>query len=364
MMTRSDALIICSVLLHVVSAQPACRDRTLWPFSNDSIWNMPIGSNAQYVAAGIYSIFPPPESFHNDQDFFVVASNSDPMTPWVSQGDWSNSNHCAVVGQVADKIPFPYEFTTSCVLNNNAAGLLLPDNRTLLQMQPLYRAAPGSPVLAQYHQGCPQPFPWSMDILGSGALGAHGGSGLSAVGGTIRLGELLNSTGPIRHALKLELYAHEYYYGGNASACYTWPAVGCDSYHLIPNIGYNGSNVFLKPGALLAIPPAIASKVVTTTVPGSKIKQALVDFGGYIVDDTACDTAAICMDYRVTAELEAVYGIGVDISNPTRPGSPFYDDLVAVFQALSVVSNNGPNSIGGGGTPRVSMAPPICGAYR
>lgn len=38
-------------------------------------------------------------------------------------------------------------------MNNNAAGVLLPDRRTLLQMQPLYRCSPGSPILAQYHQG-------------------------------------------------------------------------------------------------------------------------------------------------------------------------------------------------------------------
>ena len=51
--------------------------------------------------------------------------------------------------------------------------------------------------------GCPQRFPNVSDIFGDGALGAHGGSGLSGFGGSVRAGELLPATGPIRHALKL-----------------------------------------------------------------------------------------------------------------------------------------------------------------
>ena len=55
---------------------------------------------------------------------------------------------------------------------------------------------------------------------------------------------------------------------------------------------YNGTNPFLAPGSLLAIPPADADSVRTATTPGEKIKQALVDYGGYLVDDTACDSVS------------------------------------------------------------------------
>lgn len=71
--------------------------------------------------------------------------------------------------------------------------------------------------------------------------------GLSAVGGTIRKGELLPESGPIRHALKvfvmtrlapltrfqLQMFAHDYYFGDPNSTCYPhptctyrWPAIG------------------------------------------------------------------------------------------------------------------------------------------
>lgn len=93
--------------------------------------------------------------------------------------------------------------------NNNAMALLLPDNETLVQMQPVYRCGVyPSPLLARWGNdtdGGPQNFPNTTSILGDGILGAHGGSGLSSIGGSIRLRELLPSSPPIGHALKIEL---------------------------------------------------------------------------------------------------------------------------------------------------------------
>lgn len=209
-----------------------------------------------------------------------------------------------------------------------------------------------------------------MDILGDGALGAHGGSGLSALGGTIRVGELLPSTGAIAHALKLELWAHRWYFrhGDNRSSCFTWPATGCDSYAFDPELGYNGTNPFVRPGSLLAVPPAAAAALAPrlATAPGAKILRALTDFGGYLVDDTASaqNGAAFCAEPGVNAEVEAAFGYSIRIERPLSPqqGAPLFNDLVLIFQALSAVVNNGPDNVGGGGTPRRPPAPPICGA--
>ena len=172
----------------------------------------------------------PPDSFHNDEDFLVLASESDPLTPWINTGNWNGSqDKCAIPqcdpsksttnGCVTAHIHLPANWTTASdgnrskagQMNNAAMGVLLPDgvfgkNRTLVQMQPAYRCAPGSPLLARWGNdtdGCPQRFPNVSDIFGDGALGAHGGSGLSGFGGSVRAGELLPATGPIRHALKL-----------------------------------------------------------------------------------------------------------------------------------------------------------------
>lgn len=321
-----------------------------------------------------------PEQFHNDQDFFIVANEGDPLTEWVNQGDWGPDDKCNVTGTVGARLPWPHNFTTASdggrskpgQINNNAAGLLLPDRKTLVQMQPLYRCAPGSPILAKWgdQRGCPQTFPNVTDITGDGALGAHGGSGLSAVGGTIRLGELLPDAPPVPHALKLELYAHQYYYGGRqlnpptaangGRTQYRWPATGSDSYTWQPVAGYNGSLSSLVPGALLAIPPSVAPSVHTTTVLGGKFKQVLLDYGGYIVDDTASDSAAICMEAAVNEELRVAYNVSMAYPGGLGPGHALYSDLVSIFQALAVVDNNGPASIGGGGAPRRPPAAPLC----
>ncbi len=202
----------------------------------------------------------PPDSFHNDEDFLVLASEDDPLTPWINVGNWNGSqDKCAIPGCdptrtttngcVMTHIHFPSNWTTASdrnrskagQMNNAAMGVLLPHgvfgmNRTLVQMQPAYRCAPGSPLLARWGNhtdGCPQQFPNVTDIFGDGALGAHGGSGLSGFGGSIRAGELLPTTGPIRHALKLELQSRWYFgqyplqkpdgYNGNRLQ-YHWPA--------------------------------------------------------------------------------------------------------------------------------------------
>jgi hypothetical protein len=247
----------------------------------------------------------------------------------------------------------------------------MPDNVTLVQMQPLYVPEAGGPMIAWYHTGAPQAFPWAISILGDGALGAHGGSGLSSFGGTIRSGELSASAPPISHALKIELWAHAYYFynwtSREYSSCFAWPAVGCDSYATNRANGYNGTNSFLKPGALLAVPPDAAPRVAAAlqTIPGKRILEALTDYGAYIVDDTGSKVGggALCAERQVSDELLSEYGFSWFIENPltaTNKGAPLYDDLLAIYRALSVVINNGPATIGGGGSPRRPAPPPIC----
>jgi hypothetical protein len=192
------------------------------------------------------------------------------------------------------QVRLPYNFTTGVAGGNNGLGVVLPDGTTLLQMQPAYRCAPGSAVIYAMREGCPQDYPEYVDLTSNGTLGAHGGSGLSAVGGMLRLGELLPDSPPIRHALKLELYAHQYYYGGHdlnpptasngGRTQYVWPATGSDGYTRATGSGlvYNGSNPLLAPGALLAIPADVAPTLRMKTVPGARIRDALVSYGGCV----------------------------------------------------------------------------------
>lgn len=115
------------------------------------------------------------------------------------------------------------------------------------------------------------------------------------------------------------------------------------------------SQPYLAPGALLAIPRSHASSVVTTTIPGAVIKQAMVEYGAYIVDDTASDSAALIFEDSLSQAFKREFNLSLDTS-----GGPWYDDLLSIFQGLHVVVNNNNESVGGGGTPGVDLAPPIC----
>ncbi len=254
-----------------------CRDRFTWPFASTSIWNMPVGSGALFDPAQLFPSPATPASVFLDTEYFYATTDADPWTPWYHQGWWAGrTSHCTVIGPLVGEIQFPANATVT-MGGNNAAALLLPDNVTLLQLQPLYRCKVGSPILAQdfvMHRE-------NESILEDGMYGAHGGSGLSSIGGSLRLGELLPDSPPIRHALKLELFANHYF---NSFPCFYWPARQCDGYaHNESNpLFYNGTNPYMGPGALLAVPsdlaPALEAQM--STIPGAKLLAALTDYGG------------------------------------------------------------------------------------
>jgi len=326
-----------------------------------------------------------PERFRTDVDFFVATAATDPVTDFVNQGWWGNDpecgyNHCCKRNRskTVGTMRFPYNWTVNQT-SNNAAAILLPDHETLVQVQPLVRCTPGSPLFAianflknrTYFNGSqwvPQPQPANISILGNGTWGAHGGSLLSSIGGTIRLGELLPGAPPIGHALKLMLYAAQYYYPGDrAVGCYRWPALRCDgSWNASRDPGnknyYNGTDPRLKPGALLAVPGAeraalLGNGTVTTPV-GVKLLEALTDYGGYLDDNTASNSGAFNIEGGVAEEVAAAYA-GLNLRD-VRPGTALYNELVAIYRTLHIVDNNAPSAVGGGGTPRRPTKPPIC----
>ena len=154
-------------------------------------------------------------------------------------------------------------------------------------MLPFFYSAPGSPVLsAQLNSVIAQ----DDIVLDNGTWGAHGGSELSSIGGTIQLGELLPNTPLIRHALELQLCASIYYYDQPPS--YMWSALNCDGYAFDRNYTghYGGKDIYVSPGALLAIPSNITVNVSTT--PSQKLLFALQNYHEYLCDDTFvnCDT--------------------------------------------------------------------------
>ena len=330
------------------------RDKHQQPFSCDSIWNMPIGANAKYVPANIE----PAGFISGDPDFYIVTSENDPLVPWYNPDSWLKGR-CSNYSKGRNGylhvpqdlvVPDAGEIHTP----NNSTAFLQPDGETLIQMSPLARCEPGgtvfgypSPGYSHYHE----------NIYGPGITGGHAGSGLSSIGGTVRLGELI-SQHPIYHVLKLELYANTYLY--NHPPGHRWPAVKSDiyaynNYYNEGEMQYGGSNPALVMGSLLAIPPQVSQESLKLeTLPGRKLFFALQNYGGYIVDDTLWDAHAIAIEKGVMKEFESEYGYSFN-----NDSGPFYNDMNKLFQALQIVDNNGPENIGGGGKPRQRLTTAI-----
>jgi hypothetical protein len=177
------------------------RDPRVQPFASTSIWNMPIGSGATYVAANIAS--PTSNALLADEDVIVLTPAA-PSTPlYRNTADWQPTvSRCPWdAGALMFDVPMPAAFvvgdTPTSDTPNSGLAALLADGRTIKQTQPFARCTAGAPGTSD------DVFP-DVDLYGPGIPGAHGGSGLSAIGGTLRVGELRPGGRLVRQALMME----------------------------------------------------------------------------------------------------------------------------------------------------------------
>jgi hypothetical protein len=329
----------------------AARDLLAWPFSPDSIWNMPIGSGAVYQSTGLS----PASELFGDIDYFYVLKASDPLTPLYNDESVWIGPRCSSARPSGVSLNIPSALivpdTSGSNTPNNAAAFLLPNGHTLEQVNALARCMAGGPVFgvpSEQNGGNIE------DLYGSGITGGHAGSNLSSIGGTIRVGELTGA-GAIRHALKVEVDGRYLYYSSQIPG-FRWPANTADS--CAPQC-YKGKIPGMVQGSLLAIPPGATEQTLgLTTVPGRKLFHALQDYGAYMVDNSADISYNLAVESGVKSEFRTAYGYDFDAS----ASSPWLSDIKAIFGSLMIVGNNGPASVGGGGVPRAILAPAVNGA--
>jgi hypothetical protein len=337
----------------------AVRDALMQPFASTSIWNMPIGSAATYTPADIKPATG--TTLETDDDVIVLTPTALSAAIYTNTADWDPTmSRCPMGGPLLFSAPMPSSFVVPDPMAqtpNSGLAVLLSDLRTIKQTQPFARCTAAESATSHYV------FP-DVDLYGAGIPGAHGGSGLSAIGGTVRLGELRPSGDPPHHVLKLELYAAENYYNdGKQADCFHWPATGCDGYFDMSgsSLEYGGTNPSLGPGSLLAIPTATTlASLGLSTMPAQQLAWTLQNYGAYLVDDTAWSAVALCVENGAAGSFEAQFmsdwGFPIDTSGTS---GAFAEDMVKIYAALSVVTNNTASTIGGGGTPLQPLAPPL-----
>lgn len=320
------------------------RDPWYRPYAASSIWNTPIGSGAVYVPSG----YPVMTANAVDPVHLVRAAASDPVRQVREPYRWlDRCNPAARPTGLSIRLPDGFVIGDArrlpdgtWVTPNNAGVVLDPDGRTVRSFTLMCRDSRGGPLYAN-HRGESA----TTDLYGDGRLGLHGASRMSILGGAIRPGELTSGR-PIAHALDLVLYTK--YAAITADGCFRWPAAGCDGYaspgHPDNDGRYRGTVPDLQIGSLLALPPEVTYADLGVTTPvGRLLFDAMQDFGGYWTEDSASERNYLVIDSSATADIDAF----------ARPATKA--EFGRIIAAARVVANNGPDTIGGGGTPRAPV---------
>jgi hypothetical protein len=356
---------------RTTEANVAARDPVVWPFASDSPWNVPVGAKARYEAivgnwdlSAISVYFNAPQGGWPNTATFWKARTTDPIRTVTVEHDFmpnanpQDPNFGQVIrGPVSFQIRIPDGAIPSGPwtqpYTNDAVMLVLdPDGHTLHEFYGARKAANGVDWKAYdfYRYDIRldgygrSPYGYTMPDGDTRVKHTARASGLQMIGGIVRPGELRNG---IKHALAAAVTPQQLNRNGPGGRTFIWPASGSDD----PDAaGYaTVGNVYM--GSLLAIPPSVNLDTLPfQTIEGKNIARAMQQYGVYI-SDTAGGQMVLTVEYAAAAELPAQGSY----ANPT----PFAQDLRLAAKYLKVVSNNGPNSIGGGGTPLVPLAPSL-----
>ena len=346
------------------------RDPLVWPFASTSIWNIPIGTSAVYAPANIAPVPLTTFVLQADQDRIVMKPCASPTPLLLETVDWGAGDRCQPlldggVPTVIDIVPFPSSYIVAGDHHNNGAAFLMPDGHTVVQTQPLSHCTDGGPATSHWVWDGVR----AVDLFGDGITGAHGGSGLSALGGTLRLGELGPTSSFPKHALKIDLDGSPNLYpcgGGDAGCtqCYRWPAVAgeCSS-------ASHGTTPGVVMGSLLALPPNFDKSSAygsLTTAPARQLAHTLMYYGAYIVDDTNAASYGFAVedgpDGSFLQQFLGDWGFNFNpafMTSHAPNDQAWAKDILVLFGALELVANNTDATRGGGGTPLQPLAPPL-----
>jgi hypothetical protein len=295
---------------------PAEREAPLWPFATDSPWNTPLGADAAY------------------------ADESDPRTADIREGEgsvnagmFSHPIYQATAddpeqvvhtqdGEVRYRIPADAQPALPAWGERYTDAHLHVVDPTGSHLDECFQMRPR--LDGEWDCTFHQRIDLRGDGVSDGGTRAYGGS---AIGGLIRDWEL--EAGAIPHALAFAMPNERMQQGP------VWPASREDN----ENEDYQGS---VPMGTLVAIPPDVDLRALDLTPAGHVLARALQDYGAYLVDGSR----QFVFYAEPSAEgSEAVVQMRADVET--------LQDL------LVPITNNGPTSVGGGGAPRVGLAPQL-----
>ncbi len=370
------------------------RDPLLWPYPATSIWNRPVGQEAVLVpvrlgapATDTEPAGPPlPQRTIRIEEGVIIASpGAADVTIAKSSAGWGSGNRCtADAPEVAvGTVPIPRGWDTTGIRTkqNRPTAIVRPD-LTLFETQPVEVCGAG----ADWHvtslvnkpswqgesliTGGNGPYPDGAPVKQQHGGGAHGGSFMSAYGGTIRLGEWV-AGGVIPHATKIVVPPRLLSACDLLAACdgFRWPALAADAAFKTPGAAnaYSGTNPYLQMGALLTLPGDLDVESLLTSEPAKILARSLQRYGSYVVDVTgSADNISFAAERgprgSVEGQFASSFGYAVDTPKNRTGISPeqqaFFDDMDQIYRYLEVVDDNAPGAAGAG-EPRWSAAPEL-----
>ena len=348
---------------------PAERDPFLQPFSSESPWNTPIGSDAQFVPAGLGNSY---NYVALDLNYLIVASPGDQAVPVLRPGFPSRCDGTEPYvntdgSPVLVALPFEtlIEDVSETSTPDNNIAVLQPDGETVMEFSAAARCEEGGPLFGWHEATTDRGLERMVGRLSDDGLhlGANGGSGLTALGGAIRRHEI-DGTHPIPHALRISLPVFDYSQAGGE--CRVWPALRHDAYACNEGseLDYIGPGPVTM-GSLLALDPGLNVDEIGLELPFSvRIAKTLQTFGAY----TAVTTSSYSPG-RVQIAFEGIAAAPHFTSSVLAPIQEIADipeiapawlrDWNRILPLLNVIQNNGPQSVGGGGTPLVNRPPAL-----
>jgi hypothetical protein len=335
-----QVLLSLFAMLFVAASEATAqvRDPRLQPFSASSIWNTPLGKEAQFQAASDTETAMLMDSKLGNvwigQDAIGVypTAPSDPERTWNYKarsmtGKWLYRTPIKD-GNFSIKTPKDLRFHTV----DGWSVFITEDARYEFETWHGQYDAATNAYSATYIA--------MNDLYGDGIPTSVGRSegirafGGSLLGGLIRCHEL--STQKIPHAIAMEVAPTQAKVGKTWYAQRVWPAQATDSGSVT---AYSGT---IPLGAMFAIPQSTdLAKLGLSTAEGMALAQAYKSFGGYVVD-TASHTTMI-----------GVVQAGCDAVQAGNLGK----DMGKILRALRMVTNNEQGAVGGPGE-RVVPPPP------
>ena len=364
MLVKKQIICAAAVVSAGILGAAEFRDPALWPFDSRSLWNQPIGSNAEYVPikCGLGNAVPGCEGNRpniNTDTYSINLYFARPGDPVTLMQNWYGNIGGQCAGQA---IPIPAEAEPSKGSDAHIA-FFVPERTFVYETGAVYK--PREPGLLGYEGGVINGWLWFQNDtrgMGMGKDGAaHGtrASGFPSIAGLIRKGELRNG---IPHVLAMATSRANLNPNGPDGRTWVWPALSSD--YIFPNQYFPKSvplpeelakegwykrhdgNLFI--GSLVAIPANVdLDSLEFKTVEGRKVAEALQNYGAYIAD--MGDAPFV---------LFAEPGVSGECDMPA-----VIQDIQKLEGLLQIVANNTPETPGGGGTPRAPLAPPIDPAF-